>query len=358
MSSQMKPVNLPPGERALNSDFNPRLAQEQDGLPRPVRHLREIARQFPDGWKWIDKIRGSKSLLRVTWPSWCWCPISLIIETVMGSNVLPEKIRLGNPQISQQLGLLGSLALWRTGQGIYRFDPDTYKAVLETDMDIIFPWELFYRLPEWCVYIETPRYKIGETELYGFFCHLNVDNITNRPSICLQLDLATGLQLALVKFPDVKVIVDDASCGDSTSIPVNVNSPLSYFGNMAPIISLVLYLCADNADLGGRRPVKALDVRTKKGYRTLPPGHPRTWDVGVRVGAALRSMRKSEPGEPQGGAHSAHRPHLRKAHWHGYWLGPRKKQEERRFEFRWIQPTLVGVQEEDMPAVTHAVNLE
>lgn len=41
-------------------------------------------------------------------------------------------------------------------KGIYRFDPDIYKEVLNTPFTGDLPHEIFFNLPEWCVYIETP----------------------------------------------------------------------------------------------------------------------------------------------------------------------------------------------------------
>lgn len=52
------------------------------------------------------------------------------------------------------------------------------------------------------------------------------------------------------------------------------------------MISLLLYLCSENADYA--RPPQPRAKRTKRGLRLFPPDKPNTWDVGTRIGAQLR----------------------------------------------------------------------
>ena len=53
------------------------------------------------------------------------------------------------------------------------------------------------------------------------------------------------------------------------------------------------------------------------------------------------------------GEQVAKRPHIRRAHWHGYWAGPRKPkldmpedQQQRRFFYHWLHPMIVGGKED------------
>ena len=60
------------------------------------------------------------------------------------------------------------------------------------------------------------------------------------------------------------------------------------------------------------------------------PEEPRVWDVGVRISAAIRRF-NSRPKAASGGnendtiagSHASPRPHVRSAHRHTYWTGPR-----------------------------------
>ena len=51
---------------------------------------------------------------------------------------------------------LATVASWRMGQNIYRFDPEIYAAVSETQGQEGVPVEILSRLPNWCIFIETP----------------------------------------------------------------------------------------------------------------------------------------------------------------------------------------------------------
>ena len=98
----------------------------------------------------------------------------------------------------------------------------------------------------------------------------------------------------------------------------------------------VAYLCSLNADIAASYiPRKGLKPNRAK-RRSLAIWH----DVGYRVGSELRAYRRyaSEHGEDGGGTV---RPHMRRAHWHHYWTGPRNG--ERRLVLKWIAPTMVGV---------------
>src|SRR5690606_5625752 len=110
-----------------------------------------------------------------------------------------------------------------------------------------------------------------------------------------------------------------------------------------PILNLLLYICSESAEIGRseQRPVRAEAVRTKRGARFFPAEKISVWDVGLRLGARLRTA--SAPSVPQGGTHAAPRPHIRRAHWHGYWTGPRTSGAERSFHYKWMPPIPVNL---------------
>ena len=52
------------------------------------------------------------------------------------------------------------------------------------------------------------------------------------------------------------------------------------------------------------------------------------------------------------------RAHVRRAHWHGFWTGPRdpERAEERRFDLRWLPPIPVAVDDvNDLPVTVRPV---
>lgn len=47
------------------------------------------------------------------------------------------------------------------------------------------------------------------------------------------------------------------------------------------------------------------------------------------------------------------RPHMRRGHWHHYWVGSRDNDEERKLILKWVAPIMINVLdvEEDLPVV-------
>lgn len=121
--------------------------------------------------------------------------------------------------------------------------------------------------------------------------------------------------------------------------------PISGMTEIAePLVSVVLYLCSEAAEVAGpagRRPGKPARTKTKAGVRTFAPGSPTEWNVGYRMGAALRAARawKGGEGEPAGERRGPVG-HIRRAHFHGYWVGPKAEQ---RFVLKWLPPIPVNL---------------
>ncbi|RMF85262.1 MAG: hypothetical protein D6736_17640, partial [Nitrospinota bacterium] len=95
-------------------------------------------------------------------------------------------------------------------------------------------------------------------------------------------------------------------------------------------------------------------TKTKKGLRFFPPDQPRVWETGWRMGAALRAAQGPASAEDVTAAPAAEgegpvskprarpRPHIRRAHWHSFWRGPR--QGPREVVVKWLPPIPVAVE--------------
>ena len=78
--------------------------------------------------------------------------------------------------------------------------------------------------------------------------------------------------------------------------PVRMQTPEGVLerlsSDISPLVSLVLYLCSQAAEIketgaGKRVPTRPKPQKTKKGMRIFAPDHPSRWEVGYRLGAAL-----------------------------------------------------------------------
>ena len=119
------------------------------------------------------------------------------------------------------------------------------------------------------------------------------------------------------------------------------------------LVALVLYLCSDTPDFATIR----VPLRAGRHRSARVDIEADVVDVGFRIGAALRSAtgrtaRDDEPGAPTG-VRTA--PHIRKAHFHLYWYGPRDQPEQKTAKIKWLAPIAVNIDLADIPPTVRQV---
>jgi hypothetical protein len=253
------------------------------------------------------------------------------------------------------VALLSALGTWRYTQGIYRFHPEFYNALLATLPNAELPVDVLYRLPEWCVYLETPGAKWFSTQLFGFWSHLEWDANTERHELRLLLNTENALIpiiLHLGKWT-VSEAVERAIAEAKHQAELHKLDTLDLSGttkdisqNLA-ILSLLLYLCSNEPEIIDERrpqdrPERPHPKRIKKGPRLFAPEKPRIWTVGAGTGAKLACA------QVEASTRTSVAPHLRRAHWHGYWTGARAA--DREFVYKWLSPIFVAGAKEPQPA--------
>lgn len=329
-------------------------------VARLQAHLRAVATRYPHAWDGIADLRARRHELG-DWPRWCYCPLAGAHAVVtVGRDVNQHPMTLDE---SSDVAVVGALAAWRATQGIYRIDATLLNALWDTPLDGDLPAELLERLPEWCVYVETPGRDTEALPMAGYWAHLECDANDGRTELRLLRDVALpdGRQLLLPLILHlghgtlaacVAAAVDEAErqarqrggWDDATRRAADALRAQAA-AITAPLVSLLLYLCAEASemrDAGGsdRRPHYQRPVQTRHGPKWIPPDQPTTWEVGWRIGAALRAAHAREVSHSAGGIHASPRAHLRRAHWATYWTGPRTAPQ--RAVLHWLHPILVG----------------
>ncbi len=340
------------------------ISPKQGEVP-PRTAMREIVSRWPNAWRQADVFRESRGSDGIpSWPEWCYLPIHAGVAIATQGRP--------NPEIQSSIwpALISGIAAWRVTQGVYRFDPDLFRALIEQPMEGRIPCDALYRLPEWSVYIETPGMKFpqGERKLAGVLAYLDWEEDSRKPNeLRLVLFSEDGFRAIMsIKLGDwtledairkmfEQALMNSGELGQQmASISVEQVLPPEYF---AKLINLILYLCAKNADLSVRpHPSTRLSAMGK----LHPPKDPRTWNVGVRIGAAIRKHENEKiqgtasPSDSSG--HNGPRPHVRRAHWHSFWTGP-KDSNDRNLIIRWLPPIPVNLQEDnsEKPIVLHRV---
>lgn len=332
--------------------------------------LQAVGRAYPNAWQQVDLLQAARGREVPDWPRWCYLPLHAAY-TITGFNTGERRVPIDR---INHVPVIGTLAAWRMGQQIIRYDQTLYESLIETPIAAELPVELLYRLPAWCLYVETPGLVWGNRVLHGFFVSLDWDERghnelrifpDNLEKIESVLDFKSGIlpcPLILGTGTVADALVRVADFGKQNAKKAGINLDLIGDANeqaellskkLSPLISLVLYLCSDTADWGQDSPKNPQMVKTKKGLRIFPASQPRVWDVGVRIGAEIRSAQSSsqELAEPAG-YHAGPRPHLRRAHWHTYLTGAAR----RKRVLKWLHPILVKTDiPEDLPATIRNV---
>jgi len=332
---------------------------------RPRELLFAIGRKYPGVWGILDEMRAMRGLRVPAWPEYIYLPISAASFVLMSKRYYDIDVPVTNCDI----GAVGALALWRLTQGIYRFDPTVYKAVLSTPVIGDLPCDVLHRLPEWSVYVETPDLKFNSEVIHGFWAQLDWDLKVGQENLLILLDADTGIipiTLHLGKWSLSEAIrrsIAKALHPITVVAELNIIVPelCSYLQEIVePTVSLLLYLCSINAEIGDgtRRPRKPRPIHTKKGPRLFPVDNPTTWPVGVRMGCALRRTPQYEAVGNGHGHHRSPRPHIRRGHWHKFLTGPSNIPEERKWNLKWLPPIHVNVRNlNELPATIRPVAL-
>jgi len=314
---------------------------------RPLKYLVEYRDKYPDCWKHFDQFRNDRGISDwPDWPNWCFCPLAGAYAIISKGSMAQEL------HFALDVGKLGALAAWRVSQGIYRFDKDVFSSLINTEINKL-SLEVFYRLPEWCVYIEAPLFiKFLGCQIFGFFFHLEYDVNKNTTELRFVLDSVNGLSAVPLHFKEslVEAIHDtyETSKSNNTVFFPEISLPDIVADEQArdlmPLLSLVLYLCSENQDTlsnnkqiqpGNRFPAPK---KTKQGCRYFPPKKPLFYEVGFNIGKSLRNQFSDSFNSY---SHSGPRPHIRRAHWHTFLAGPRNSVRERRI--KWLPPISVAV---------------
>lgn len=326
---------------------------------RALEWLHLYGRRYPWAWESYAQLHAAAP---AEWPPWCWMPLAGTYSVLSrGGHCTTDQ--------AADIGPMGALAAWRCTQGIYRVHPTLLAELLDTPITGDLPAEVLTRLPEWCVYVETPGHCLWSLDLHGMWAYLEHDSHTGRAELRLVLDLAPAesnarlgqlvVHLGGSLEEGIRAAVREARiqalrAGHPELAPTMVEE-WDVEGAVGGLISVLLYLCADDAEIEGRteRPPRVISGRKRPlmPAAKAPVIHP----AGYRIGAALDLARERVRSESDAAVETGRRvaAHIRRAHWHRFWMGSRAG--ERRVALRWLSPILVNLDDAPTVATLHTV---
>lgn len=318
----------------------------KDSAVIPLNLVRRYTENYPTVWELAEKFR--------TWPeakdywdmSKCYVPIAAGIS-------IYDFLHMD----SSAVYMVPALAAWRQNKEVYTFDPDLAEVLYAQSSDTEIPCDVLMQLPTYCVYIDSGKYRFfahlendvndgrwelrfvrvndgGETEA----SYLHLGNFTLDESIAAGLDEAQYQMEHISENEGASALFENAveRCNGKCDYP-GITDRVA----LSEMLQLVLYICADNADVvqptdnrETYRPPSDGEIRDK--YREV-----RKWDTGYCVGNTLRGE-KPLPEQPQRAGSNP--PHIRCGQWHHYW---RDKNGSEELVLHWVLPILANGNEAD-----------
>jgi hypothetical protein len=355
---------------------------KQTQFHRARERLVLAGRTFAPFFGVVDDIRSAH---KSDWPPHIFIPFGMLDERA------PEIIR-GMFPFRVTPGIFGSIALagnmwaaWRITQGIYRLHRSIVDPLLQTEQPGDIPVEILTRLPEWAVYVEMPALPFGtlkENDAKAVIAHGFWAQVTTTYGNDLNLSIMVDADIdpddpfdAIAPFCLGLVLSRSVKADRVFNVAKSMSDACVFYGNRAirlfpewvnAAINLLVFICSQNdfcRDGKPATPTNPEPVRTRRrGLRLFPAPKPTVWDVGVRIGASLTAA-SSESSDGGEGTGQHKRPHIRRAHWHGFRSGRRIADDgslilaqDRPFELKWIPPIAVGISDDsELPAVIRRV---
>lgn len=250
---------------------------------------------------------------------------------------------------------LACYSQWDITRGIYVFDSTLSDEIDSMDFSG-FKAALLYSLPEKGLFIEFGQYyEDVQGILHGAFV-AGIPLPTDETALYIlaevgKSDGSTKVRLAKIVFKNSDTISFSGLLEAGSKV-------IDTEGNTVPgdtrplwlqrILSRALYLSSAEPDIRNPR-----EPRNKPNRHVRNNGPVRHWEVGYRFGAAFRKqLAEAEQRASTGhGGDERNRPrvHVRRAHWHSFWTGP--KEGERKLITKWLPPTIVNAEGGELPAV-------
>lgn len=314
-------------------------------ITSPAQLCASFERTYPGVFSAIEQARLTARANGTSWPAWCYAPIAA------SQAVMDRYGVIGAPNLVTESAKAAAMAAWRSGgKNALLFDEAVLAELWQTTVSGDIPTEALLRFPFWGAYIPLPVIATKNKLIAGVFVHLEHDANTSKPELRFLLHLSSGNLMMLPLDVDARVPLPDAikrtfSSGLNNT-PLEQQAGANPYLNVVrmliePLVSLTLYLCADNAEI--RDPVKhapfvpSFPNPARKIYAQPSPTE---WNVAWRIGAALKrageSVAAAEKREPGNGTK---RPHMRAAHWHTYLAGVGRSKRI----LHWLPPTPVNM---------------
>lgn len=311
-------------------------------------YISYVKNKYTSIWNKLDQERN-KHLK--DFPNWCYCP-RYLINNVLFNNYY-SKIHI---ESSQEIDKVSTLYSWKATKAIFFFDYTLTGNLIDTLKSNEIPFDILRRLPYWCNYIafDTPiEFTDDEGGLInGFFVSLDYDEENKNEHLSITMDIellgVQNLSHFLISFPEdnnLETAINEGYINfkkcKKTKLTIKEEEVEYLYKKVCKmarmLIPFILYICSEKPDITGKKSYtlqKEIKKTKKKSFKNH--SEPDFWEVGFKIGKQIRQYEQSNN-------HTGAKmhPHLRKAHWHMFYAGPRSAK-KREVRIKWIPNIIVN----------------
>lgn len=246
---------------------------------------------------------------------------------------------------------------WQLSKPNFVFEPALMKHMADSELPETIPAEILQRLPYWCQWITLPiNLATAENTLRLDFdgAFVGYTEIERRPALVLVAPFVSsddsiktnGFTPSVTSYVYLDEPVDHLSfVKNSHLLNVSDRMPDVFFRELmfgtyhylTKIVSCVMYICSQQHALYQEGHSQPKPQRLGKSYRIIPPKTDRMITVGAEMTRILKDFEAEV--EACTRAFNGRKPHIRKAHYHHFWTGP--KVGVRTLVCRWLPPSIV-----------------
>lgn len=334
----------------------------------PLEMVNKVANTYNDCWNIVEHFRNDSQLPK--WDGRCYIPIAagfaIASDGIMDPDVLWNS--------ATEATLIAATAAWRLHKQVYSFDPAMEKVLIsQADQNLKIPIDILNKIPFFCVYIETTTME----DMDGFFVHFESDTNTGELELRFLIVYDDG-DILPISFH----LIEGGTINDGINASFEkanenkralradkyeIDDAKDYTRDLCcKLLQLVLYVCSKNKEMV-EDPVQKKITRQPKSFQFIKDKYREVqrWNFGEKSGDFIRKFYKTLDFEEEMKKKNeinitnnvksskingtSKRPHLRKAHWHHYWIGS-DNEGNRTLELKWMAPMFIHKDDVDEDA--------
>jgi hypothetical protein len=318
------------------------------------RFVAQVLERTPDAVNTANQFRAVRDAYQYGLNCPAWVDISM---RAVGDIILFADLPGSAVEQVQYTEDLTAVILWLRSKMLYSFDSILADTLYNQQFEGDVPTDALMHMPFSCIFVAYSSTVLGK-KCGGFFAWKEWDSACQWTEIqflyifpdCTSVSFSFPLVGGTLESAMEKMIESAKKGFFQLGLDANEENKTRYDSEIATYsdvipraINLLLYLCAAEADVPDYTELRKR--RTYDSNRNAKRAV--TWTVGERIGAAIRGYKLPKEVPPSesdeqltAGTHNSPRPHMRRAHWHHYWIGSRDG--ERALVLKWIPPVPVN----------------